>query len=178
MQTLSDEQLIEVYRSKEDGRGKKALDHLYNRYSKPMFNFFFFALQNDSNKAKDFVHDLFIKVIENQKSFDNNRLFRAWIYRIASNMCKNELRANSVIQKYKKHIVYSSSNFVIKNEREKELSESINKLNQDYRSIIVLRFKMKLSIKEIAEVYECPEGTVKSRLFVATKELSKLYKQQ
>jgi len=35
---------------------------------------------------------------------------------------------------------------------------------------------MKLTVKEIAEIYECPEGTIKSRLFYATQELSKLYK--
>ncbi|MEA3451458.1 MAG: sigma factor-like helix-turn-helix DNA-binding protein, partial [Bacteroidota bacterium] len=47
---------------------------------------------------------------------------------------------------------------------------------QEKRSLIVLRFKLNLSIKEIANIYECPEGTIKSRLFKATKELSRLYK--
>ena len=177
MQSLSDEQLMEFYQSNRDGQGKKALDHLYIRYSKPMFNFFYFTLNNDYYKAQDFVHDLFIRIIEYRHHFDKNQLFKPWIYRIASNLCKNEFRSSNVVQKYHNHIITTSHTSILNDETENALRICINKLNQEFKSLIVLRFKMKLTIKEIADIYECPEGTIKSRLFNATKELSKIYKQ-
>jgi RNA polymerase sigma-70 factor (ECF subfamily) len=176
MQSFTDEQLIDIYQSNKDGQGEAALDHLYKRYAKRMLNFFYFTLHNDYPKAQDFLQDLFIKIIENHQRFDKNQRFQAWIYRIASNMCKNEFRSNKVIQKFKNYITITSEHVILNDESEKLLRKCINALSQEHRSLIVLRFKLKLSVKEIADIYECPEGTVKSRLFYATKELSKLYK--
>jgi RNA polymerase sigma-70 factor, ECF subfamily len=176
MQHLSDEQLIEVFQSNKGGKGQVAFTNLYNRYAKLMLNYFYFSLHNDYNKAQDFVQDLFVKILEKHHTFNNNQIFKAWIYRIASNMCINEFRKNIVVKKYDDHIKSSSEIIILNNESEKELRKCINDLNTEHRSLIVLRFKLKLSIKEIAQIYECPEGTIKSRLFYATKELSKLFK--
>lgn len=176
MQHLSDEQLIEIFKSNKEGKGRIAFTSLYNRYAKLMLNFFYFSLNNDYNKAQDFVQDLFVKILEKHHTFNNNQFFKTWIYKIASNMCINEFRRNSVIKKYNDHIKSSSEYITLNTEAEKELRKCITNLNTEHRSLIVLRFKLKLSIKEIAQIYECPEGTIKSRLFYATKELSKLYK--
>ena len=92
-------------------------------------------------------------------------------------MCKNEYRSEKVVQKYNNHVLVTSESIEDQDENENILRQCINKLNQDQRSLIVMRFKLKLKIKEIAEIYECAEGTIKSRLFYATKELSKFYKE-
>jgi len=177
MQSFTDEQLMEIYQRNKDGLGTMALDHLYNRYSKPIFLFFYFSLHNDKEKAQDFMHDLFVRIIEKKHTFNNKQIFKAWVYRIASNMCKNDFRSTKVIQKYNSHILSTSEPIISNNETERILSECISRLRQEQRSVIVLRFKLKLTIKEIAEIYECPEGTIKSRLFYAIKELSKTYKE-
>jgi RNA polymerase sigma-70 factor (ECF subfamily) len=176
MDHLSDEQLIGIYRNDKDGQGHDAFACLYNRYASKMLNFFYFTLHSDYNKAQDFVHDLFLKIIEKREQFDNNQFFKSWIYRIAANMCNNEFRSNKVVQKYNEHVLSESEYLTSENETTNELRKCMRELDQDQRSLIVLRFKMKLSVREIAEIYQCPEGTVKSRLFYATKELSKLYK--
>lgn len=177
MQSFTDEQLMNIYQKNKDGQGRIALDCLYNRYAKKLLNFFYFTLHNDYDKAQDFVHDLFVRVIEKHQRFDCNQLFKSWVYRIASNMCKNEFRSHTVIQKYRNHIISVSEPVTSNVETENILRTCINELSQEQRSLIVLRFKLKLSVKEIAEIYECPEGTIKSRLFYVIKELSKLYKQ-
>lgn len=176
MQHLSDEQLIEIFQSNKGNKGQIAFSNLYNRYARLMLNFFYFSLHNDYNKAQDFVQDLFVKILEKHHTFNNNQFFKAWIYRIASNMCIDEFRKNIVIRKYQDHIKSSSEIVTLNPETERELRKCITDLNTEQRSLIVLRFKLKLSIKEIAQIYECPEGTIKSRLFFATKELSKLFK--
>lgn len=177
MESFTDEQLIAMYQNNKDGTGHVAFSILYERYAKQMLNFFYFAFHYDNEKAQDFVHDLFIRIIEKNHTFNNSRLFKPWIYRIASNMCKNEYRSEKVVQKYNNYVLVTSESIEDQDENEKNLRLCINKLNQDQRSLIVMRFKMKLKIKEIAEIYECAEGTIKSRLFYATRELSKFYKE-
>lgn len=176
MQHLTDEQLIEIYQKNKGDQAQAAFGHLYNRYAKLMLNYFYFTLHNDHNKAQDMVHDLFLKILEKHHTFNNDQFFKPWLYRIATNMYNNEFRKSSVIKKYQDHIISSSELIALNPDTERDLRKCISDLNTEHRSLIVLRFKLKLSIKEIALIYECPEGTVKSRLFYATKELSKLFK--
>lgn len=177
MEQLSDEKLMEIIGNQKDSRGMRALDYLYKRYSKPMHNFFYFTLNNDNAKAEDFLHDLFLKILEKNSRFDSAQSFKSWVYRVATNMCKNHFRTYQVVKKYNQHIIKNTSEISEELNSVANIKDAINNLESDYRSLIVLRFKMNLSIKEIAQVYECPEGTVKSRLFYATKELSKQVKQ-
>ena len=175
MNSLSDEQLMEFFQTNKDGRGAIAFDHLYKRYAKRMVNFFYYSFRNDFEKAQDFLHDLFLKIIENKNKFDKNQQFQAWIYRMASNMCKNEYRSNTINQKYQSHILYTANLIDVENFFNNEMRVYINSLEQEQRSLIILRFKLNLTVKEIANIFECAEGTIKSRLFYATKELSKIY---
>jgi RNA polymerase sigma-70 factor (ECF subfamily) len=177
MESFTDEQLISIYQNNKDGTAQVAFGILYERYAKQMLNYFFYSLHYDHGKAQDFVHDLFLKIIEKNHTFNNKKLFKPWIYSIASNMCKNEYRSEKVVQKYNIHAMATSEQADNQEERENILRQCINKLNQEQRSLIVMRFNLKLKIKEIAEIYECAEGTIKSRLFYATKELSKFYKE-
>ena len=178
MQTYTDEQLVEIYQRNKDGRGQLAFYHLYQRYANCIYNYFYFSLNNDANKAQDMVQDVFLRIIEKQQSIDKNKSFKAWVYTMASNMCKNEFRSQQVMEKYTRHIQDSEISVQSATNDSKELlRNSISELRQEHRSLIVLRFKMKLSIKEIADIYECPEGTIKSRLFYATKELTNKCKQ-
>lgn len=176
MQQFSDEQLIQVYQINKGEKGQMAFTLLYNGYAKIMLNYFYFSLHYDHNKAQDLVQDLFVRILERHHTFNNNQFFKPWIYKIASNMCNDEYRKNNVINKYNNLIKSSSEVITLNSETEEELRKCINALDKDQRSLIVLRFKLKLSIKEIAQIYDCPEGTIKSRLFYATKELSKLFK--
>jgi RNA polymerase sigma-70 factor (ECF subfamily) len=91
-------------------------------------------------------------------------------------MCRNDYRKSEVANRFNEYILKSIENYTVLNETEAKLAVCIKNLKQEQRSLIVLRFKIKLSIKEIARIFECPEGTIKSRLFYATKELSKNYK--
>lgn len=176
MESLTDEQLMELFRLEKDGQGAIAFDHLYNRYAKKMVNYFYYSLWKDYEKAQDFLHDLFLKIIQSKDKFNKNNSFQAWIYRIASNMCKNEFRNNKIDEKYQAHVLHTKSIVDNDQQEKKDLQRYINSLKHEQRSLIVLRFKFNLSIREIAEIYECPEGTIKSRLFSATKELSTKYK--
>ena len=53
------------------------------------------------------------------------------------------------------------------------MNDALRLLKSTHKNHIILRYKFKMSIREMSEVFECPEGTVRSKLFYATKELSK-----
>ena len=73
------------------GKGdKRAFDELYKRYAGLLLRYFKRMLWNDHEKAEDFVHDLFAKIIRNPAYFDPSRMFKTWVYSVANNMCKNK----------------------------------------------------------------------------------------
>lgn len=178
-QQSSDEQLVEILHQHKIGdRVQHAMDELYDRYANKMLEYFYYSLNKDREKAKDFVQDLFLKLIEKPASFDSTRKFKPWFYSIASNMCKNEYRKIGTENKYNEFL---ANNLRYETDQIKEkpfsINEAINYLKNEHKNLIILRYKFKMSIREISEILQCPEGTVRSRLFYATKELSKYLKQ-
>jgi RNA polymerase sigma-70 factor, ECF subfamily len=174
--TKSDEELMSLLTQ----GGQSAFDELYKRYSKPLLNFFFRMLNNDREKAEDLLHDLFLKIIEKPYSFDGTKKFNTWFYTLASNMIKNEYRSRQIRSEHEKQTLAESnevfeliSESFDKNLFNKHLESELNKMDVETKSIFNLRFVEEMSIKQIAEIINCPEGTVKSRLFYLTKQLSK-----
>ncbi|MBI1836266.1 MAG: RNA polymerase sigma factor [Flavobacteriia bacterium] len=164
---------------------KKAFDELYTRYANALMRYFFRMLWKDKEKAEDFVHDLFAKIIQKPESFDASRTFKTWVYSVANNMCKNEYKKQEVRKNTSNGIdhvqVVSESHDVLKETHEsifqKTYIDSMQQLDLKHREVFSLRHEDGLSIKEIAEMLDLNEGTVKSRLFYATKHLASLLKE-
>ena len=174
--TKSDEELMSLLTK----GGQSAFDELYQRYSKPLLNFFFRMLNYDKERAEDLLQDLFLKIIEKPESFDNSKKFSTWFYTLAGNMIKNEYRNQQIRGEHLNQILNTSIDlFDINNENHdkiqfnNKLQSELNKLDVNAKTIFNLRFIEELSIGEIAHIMNCPEGTVKSRLFYLTKQLSK-----
>lgn len=159
-------------------RKQQAFDELYARYSKSMLNFFFRMLNFDREKAEDMLHDLFLKIIEKPHLFDSSKTFSTWIFSIAHNMVKNEYRNQQVRAEYKNYQTLSQEQTITSVEKidkdlfHQKLQAELEKIDAELRTLFNLRFTEEMSIKQIAEILECPEGTVKSRLFYLTKNLS------
>ena len=99
-------------------------------------------------------------------------------------MCKNEYRHHEVKERhavgvkdaYISRVSYAKPD-IDKKDFKISLDEKLNALDHPQRSTFIMRYKQGLSIKEIADVMECSEGTVKSRLFYTAKKLAKELKQ-
>lgn len=173
----TDEQLVRLM-----GKGdERAFDEVYQRYGSKLAYYFTRKLKHDKEKGEDFMHDLFAKLIDRPELFDPNRSFKTWIYSVANNMCINEYKKMAVRSNTNNGISsdlqVSSNNQPIEEQlNEKnfstDLEKAMSKLDEKHREVFVMRHMDGLSVKEVAEIMEINEGTVKSRLFYATKKIA------
>jgi len=175
--TITDEALM-ISISKGD---KRAFDELYKRYSQQLVGYFFRMLWKDREKAEDFMHDIFAKIIKKPELFDPSRKFKTWVFSVANNMCKNEYKKQEVRKNtssgldssYNVHDFNANVlNEVHESDFKRQFAQSLNDLDEKHSEVFTLRHIEGLSIKEIAEILEISDGTVKSRLFYATKYLA------
>ncbi|MEZ4887981.1 MAG: sigma-70 family RNA polymerase sigma factor [Chitinophagales bacterium] len=161
----------------------KAFDTLYERYSQRMLHYFYRMLGKNEEKAQDFLQDLFLKVVEKPHLFDESRRFSTWIFTLASNMCKNEYRRLEVRRNGSAYIgdFNATSEDIVLPHIDKQMDcdafktllyEELAQMNDTKQTTFLLRYQEHFSIKEISEVMNCSEGTVKSRLFYITKCLA------
>ncbi|MBK7029192.1 MAG: RNA polymerase sigma factor [Bacteroidales bacterium] len=174
---MPDEQLMALVK---EGH-KLAFAEIYDRYAGKLLNFFFRMLNKDEHKAQDFMQDIFMKIIENPNAFDPLRRFDTWVFNVAYNLCKNEYRRQNVRESYsieklneiKQEAMPELTELSIDLQSfETQLSEALNNMEEIHRLVFLLRYQQDLSVKEIAALIDCPEGTVKSRLFYATRSLA------
>ena len=174
--SLKDEELMaEVIKGDQ-----AAFSELYDKWSKPILNYFYKMLWQDLEKSQDFMQDLFTKIIHKPQLFNVNKSFKTWIYTIAYNMCKNEYRKNETRKNTTNNLnenigkidqgnhdkIHDTNIF---NER---LNQELELLSNNHKKVFIMRMKHNLSIKEIADIMETSEGTVKSRIFYTLKKLS------
>ncbi len=155
---------------------ERALTEIYNRYGKKLVRYFHRMLWRDADKAQDFLHDLFVKIIERPNQFNAERKFSTWIYSAAFNMCKNEYRRHGIRKGAHDKITVATETTTEAALEAKEFMESLervlNESDDNDRNLFVLRYELDMSLVDIAEILECPEGTVKSRIFYLKRKLA------
>ena len=163
---------------------EKAFDELYQRYARKLHAYFYRNLGKDNSLANDFLQELFLKVIEKGELFDPQKKFSVWIYAVAGNLCKNEYRriqrhaVPGLPEELPNHL-FTESGAADKHDSivfGSLLQKELDKMEASHRECFLLRFQQELSIKEISEILECPEGTVKSRIFYTLKKLAESLK--
>lgn len=175
--SMTDEALM---RSISNGE-KLAFDEIYNRYSAVLCAYFTRMLWKDREKAEDFVHDFFAKIIRKPEYFDPTRAFKTWMYSVANNMCKNEYKKQEIRKNTSNgldthYTVADESTNLFRQVQELQFKERYDHIFQTldpkHSEAFQLRHVEGLSIKEIAEIVGANEGTIKSRIFYATKYLA------
>jgi RNA polymerase sigma-70 factor (ECF subfamily) len=129
-------------------------------------------------KAEDVTSEVFLKVVENIHGFKGDeKQFRCWLYRIATNAVNNHLRKTARRNRLLKAACEQVDGQVADCEEPHEklalLREAVFTLKPRYQTIITLRFFENLKLMEIAEVLGSSPGTVRSQL---TRALAKLRK--
>ncbi len=157
-------------------KGKKeAYQAIVERYMKRAYYIALGFVRNPQD-ALDISQEAFIKAFRRIKSFDVERPFFPWFYKLMKNFCLDHLKRRSRIQE-----VPLEEGRVLKEEHEdREMKEvlwkGIESLPVEQREVIILRYFQQLSYQEISEVMEKPVGTVMSSLFYAKKKLKETIK--
>lgn len=159
---------------------EQAFSVLYDRYGEKMHRYFYRMLWQEQQKAEDFTQELFLKIINKPHLYDPDRNFSSWLFQVAANMVKNEYRRHSrqpeITSELPLDLSLQENSFFECSDRKyfkRELESALNRLSDEHRQCFVLKYLEEKSIKEISEILECPEGTVKSRLYYALKKLAK-----
>lgn len=170
-----------ILSSKAKSGDRKAYEKLVKKYDRIIFNL---ALRMTSNyeDAMDITQETFIKAYENIESFRSSFKFFSWLYRIAVNTSLNYVQKlkgrNSVSLNDSAEINSRSEstpeNDYIRAEREKKVQEALMSLDEQSRAILILKYFVELSYREISEVSGIPEKLVKSRLYSARQEIKTL----
>ncbi|MDH4472949.1 MAG: sigma-70 family RNA polymerase sigma factor [Fluviicola sp.] len=154
-----------------------AITELHRRYSKKLLGFFIKMLQRDVDTANDFVQELFLRILEKKHLYDPEKKCYTWIFTIASNMCKTAYRKSPIVAlsndgfELQSHTI-DGDDLAEKNRFKELLKESLEQLEHHHKTVFVLRYMEQFSLNEIADITETSLGTVKSRLFYATKKMT------
>ena len=173
---LTDQALVERVQQGD----KKAFNLLVSRYQNKVAGLL--TRYISPNDIPDVVQESFIKAYRSIGSFRGDSAFYTWLYRIAVNTAKNYLTAQGrrppnediLAEEAESYDVGSNlrdvatpENEMLSNELKKIVFDTIKGLQEDLRTAITLREIEGLSYEEIAEIMECPVGTVRSRIFRA-----------
>ncbi len=139
---------------------------IVTRYKQAVFGVALHILGRPAD-AEDAAQDAFIRAYQSLHTFDIERKFSTWIFTVTANICKNKLRRDKFFSPLK-HISKvvggeDPAKTVARDERHQVLRDALQELDDGYRMPLVLRFYQDMDYKELAEILNLPEGTVKTR---------------
>ncbi len=161
-------------------RDERAFATMVQLYQNRVFGLVFRML-GDRAEAEDLAQEVFVTVFKSIDSFRGDSKFSTWLYRIATNHCKNRIKyLQRRHHKRTKDIddtneTEFTSPLTPRSSRPDEMAgarqleriiqQSLAELDEEHRVVIILRDIDHLSYTEIAEITGLAEGTVKSRIF-------------
>lgn len=124
---------------------------------------------------EDAISETILKAYNNYSKLRDKDKFKGWIFKILVNECYG------IIRKDKKYYLYDDLSSVDKGYEEnydEGLMHYINKLDTEFKDVVVLFYYERMSIKEISSILDVREGTVKSRLSRARNKLKVIMKKE
>jgi RNA polymerase sigma-70 factor, ECF subfamily len=186
LKTLDDSAVVAAFL---DGN-RRAFNELVERYQNRLLNFVY-RTTGDRERAEDLVQETFIRVYRHLHRFDQSKKFSTWIYTIASNLAKNELRNRSrnplvLFQTLLKNRqedqrplewednTYRPDDLFRKRALKAQVDAAVDQLPEHHRTVFILREMEGKTYEEIAEITDTNLGTVKSRLNRARNSFARI----
>ncbi len=185
---LGDNELIIQAKSGNDS----AFEELIYRYDRSVLAI---ALKyvHDTDEAKDIYQEVFIRVYRGLKNFEMKSQFSTWLFRIATNVCLSyKSRSKKHLQQSIDEQIATEDDEVLKYELAEDemdpgeiminldlgdiIRRAVDSLSSKQRMTFILKHYEGYKIREIADMLNCKEGTVKKYLFDAIRNLRKKLK--
>ena len=139
------------------------------------------SIVGDQAEANEITQETFISALRSLNSYQETKSLKAWLYTIALNHSRSHLRKRKTLERLRttlnsifrvetqKQTLPEES--AIQNEKEAEIWKVLNKLDEPFRIVVILRYFHELSINEISKILSINEGTIHSRLHTARERL-------
>ncbi len=172
----SDEELMQSFCNGDE----IAFETLYRRYEKPLFNFLNRMVMN-TTEAENLCQETFFRLVHAKNNYEPSAQLKTWLYQIALNLCRDRKRR----MKHRSHrslnshassrqvgevtlqdLIPTPAADLEKQVETAELNsfvqEAISRLPEDEKLVVIMREYQGLKCSEIADIMNCPVGTVKS----------------
>ena len=183
--TITDEQAMWRVKMEAD---PQAFARLVERWEKPIQGLCT-RMTGDLHRGEDLAQEAFARLFARRQQYEPRARFSTYLWRIALNLCYDELRR---IQRRGEISLdeqtdqggetpfaddeHTPASLAAEQERAEAVRRALLQLAEPYRVVVVLRHYEGLKFREIGEVLDIPEGTVKSRMVEALNQLSRLLK--
>ena len=170
---------------------QNAFEILVNRHQTFILNLVY-RFMGDRTQAKDLAQEVFLRVWQGAKGYRPDAKFTTWIYRIAANLCLNELKSarrknwfsfrhttedtDNTLEETLPDKSPSAEDLLLTKERSRQISEALQTLPANQRMALVLKRYDDLPYEEIARIMDCSVSAVESLLVRAKKALQEKLK--
>lgn len=166
MDKISDKELF----AKVAADDERAFAVFMERYKNRLYNFIF-RIISEKEVAEDILQDTFLRVYNQRKNYSPDYALSTWVYTIALNLVRSELRKRKLRKYLSLDFLKEESDVELPDTQNPEpgqlkplLEKAINTLPEEYRTAFILCDIERLPYHEIAEIMRVPVGTVKSRI--------------
>jgi RNA polymerase sigma-70 factor, ECF subfamily len=165
-----------IWRLRE--RDLTALGELFERYRHQVYRVAL-AIVRDPQVAEDILQDAFLKLHIYAHRVDPERPLMPWLYRVTANLSytyisrhqKRNTDLDQVSEQLSTPGLQAPDRVTERNELQKHIRAAIDTLANNQRIVVILHYLANMSLQDIADVLDCPVGTVKSRLHYAREKL-------
>jgi RNA polymerase sigma-70 factor (ECF subfamily) len=167
----------------------EAYQALLEAYGSRLYGYFFRAT-GSHHDAEDLLSELMLRLVQRLRDYDDRGRFEPWLFRIAANMVRDRIRrSKSGLNPVSLSAEAEASAPLVDRltadgprveagllaqEASAKLKEAMARLDEQTRDMLLLRHFAKLRFREIAEIYDCPLGTVLARVHRGLKSLRRL----
>ena len=153
---------------------------LYDRYNTMIYNYFL-RISFNRELSQDLMQNVFFRLINYRRSYKPKNRFRSWIFQIARNIYADHIKTNEAARM--NFIDLPKMNESIESGMEdrdladniKTVQTALTMIPQEHREVLIMKRYQQLKNKEIAEILDCSENTVKGKVHRAVLSLRKAY---
>ena len=180
MDTDDDNKIIEKILSGD----QQAYAYLVNKYKGPVYNLVY-RMTGYHQDTEDLAQEIFIRTYGSLTNFDINRNFFSWLYSIALNVVRNDLKKRkplpisaekSIFQYQDVAETHNPEAMVDRMEQSRHLAAILQALPDRQREAVVLRYYQDLAFKDIAKILDISLSTAKMRVYRGLEKLADLLK--
>jgi len=174
MHELSDEELMELIKENDP---RAPFEELMGRHEKRLVNYLHRTM-GDFELAENLVQETFLRIFNKRHEYEPTARFKTYLYKIATNLAIDEFRKRDRHREDLKEDFNDQSDLtknpheiMMSSEKERVVRESLMKLDEKHRTVVVMKWYEGLKYEQIAKILGISVGTVKSRIFYALKQL-------